>query len=188
MTYVKGTAVKFIPKIVKKKYGKEGYKRWLESLSPGALNIYNSNIDTNEWYHIKEALVEPMANFCMLFYNWDFKGAWEIGKFSADFGLTTTFKFSLKRGSAESLITKAVEILSDHYKPSIITIAELKEFNATLQITNFPDLNKIVEHSICGWIERALEISGCSDILVEVTASIENLKSYTEIKASWKKK
>jgi hypothetical protein len=187
MSYVKGNALKTMPRIVKKYFGNQGLKHWLDSLSVAAFQIFSGKILVKKWYPLKIGLIEPTANYCILFYNWDFKGAWEMGRHSADFGLKGIHKIFLRIGSPEFLIKKASEILPAYYKPSTITILELKENLAVFEISNFPDLNKIIEYRIGGWMERALEISGCKNVELKILESVERTKSTSKIQATWKK-
>ena len=43
-----------------------------------------------------------------------------------------------------------------------------------------PNPEKVIEYRIAGWIEKALEISGCKDISVEITKSMTQNDALTE--------
>ena len=51
---------------------------------------------------------------------------------------------------------------------------------ALVRITHFPELDKTTEFRICGWMERALEISGCKEVKVEIIKSLTNFQPVSE--------
>jgi hypothetical protein len=54
-----------------------------------------------------------------------------------------------------------------------------------IHIIKFPEPDEIIEQNIAGWIERALEISGCRNVQVFVTKSLARNDNITEITMSW---
>jgi len=185
LTYVRGSALKTMPDIVKKYFEEDGLNKWLNSLSEETYQIFSKKVQVKNWYPLKSGLLEPTMKFCILFYNWDLKGAWEMGRHSADFGLKKIHKIFLRIGSPHFLIKKASEILPSYYNPSTIKIVELQEKLAIFEVSEFPDLNKIIEYRIAGWMERALEISGCKDVNVKILESSEEGKAYSKIQTTW---
>ncbi len=183
---VKGTAVASIPIFIREKFGEEGFKRWLDSISPEASKVYSSSILVSSWYPLKEILVEPSANICKLFYNGNLSGVWECGRFSAEYGLRGIYKIFVKFGSPGFLIKRASIILPTYYKPSAIEVIENTRDYAILHITQFPEINKLIEFRIAGWMEHALEISGCKDVEIKITKSLTEGDPYTEFQDSWK--
>lgn len=49
-------------------------------------------------------------------------------------------------------------------------------------------MDKIIEHRIGGWMERALEICGSKNVTVRITKSMTENAEYTEYSIIWKKK
>ncbi|MBW1642689.1 MAG: hypothetical protein JRJ76_07605, partial [Deltaproteobacteria bacterium] len=115
----------------------------------------------------------------------DENGAWEAGRFSADKGLIGVYKMFVKLGSPKFIVGRAATIFSSYYKPSKMEIAGEAEKEVVLHIKEFPELERWVELRICGWIERALEISGSKVIKVELTKSLTNQDTVTEIVVQW---
>lgn len=186
MTEVRGRAIKSIQTGVKKKFGQEGFDRWLDAISFEAYSVYSGPININDWFPLKTMLIEPMANIAHLFYKWDLKeAAWDLGRFSADFGLKGPARLFFKIGSTKFLIHKAAEIMSHYYRPSEMGVTEYKDGFVLTRITKFPDIDKTTEYRIAGWMERALEINGNKNVEVEITKSLANFEPYTEFKATW---
>jgi hypothetical protein len=183
---VKGRALKSMQSYVRKKFGQEGFDRWLSAISTEAYMVYSQPIDTDQWFPLKTMLIDPTANIAQLFYEWDLKkAAWELGRFSADFGLKGPFRILVKIGSPNYFVHKSSEFMSAYYRPSTIETAESKDGLAIVHITKFPEIDKTIEYRIGGWMERALEINGCKNVKVNITKSLTSFEPYTEYKITW---
>ncbi|MEN8153669.1 MAG: hypothetical protein ABFR75_06565 [Acidobacteriota bacterium] len=184
---VKGSVIASIPKFVRKNFGEKGFTNWLSHLSVDAKKIYFSKINDSEWYPLKIALLEPMANISQVFYEWDLKkAAWELGRFSADSSVGTLKKFLFKVGSSVFFLNKAGEFMNGYYRPATIIVKDVREGEGIFRITEFPEIENTVEYRIAGWIERVLEIAGNKDISVEITSSLTKFEPYTEFLVKWK--
>lgn len=184
--YVRGSVIASIPRFVQKKFGKKGYQQWLDAVSAETHNIYVLPIKDNEWYPLKEAIIQPAANIAQLFFNWNLKeAAWALGRFAVDSGLKTGYKVFVKMSSAASLIKKAGEFMGSAYKPAAAEVGEITEKTAILRITDFPEIDKTTEYHMSGWTQRILEINGLKSVRVETTRSLTNFQPCTEFLTSW---
>lgn len=184
---VKGSALASMPKFIRKEFGKDGLQQWLSKLSPEVRTVFDTTLKESAWYPLQEMLIAPTAVFCQLFYNWDYKGAWELGRFSADYGLKGVYRLFIKFGSPEFLINKASTILPSYYTPSSMEVVESREGLAVVRITEFPDIDKVIEYRIGGWMESALEICGCWNIQVDMTKAMTRNAPFTEYNITWQK-
>jgi hypothetical protein len=182
---VKGSAIETLPIFIKDEFGDDNYEKWLSSLSSEAREVYKSRINTSAWYPLKQTLLEPTKKICELFYKGNIKGAWESGRFSAEKGLKGVYKMFIKFGSVQFLLKKASTILPTYFDPSHIDILEMEDKNALLHITQFEDADIVVDNRIGGWVERALEISGCNNIKVDIRKSLAKGDPVTELKLAW---
>jgi hypothetical protein len=183
---VKGRALKSIQKYVREKFGQEGFDRWLTAISTEAYMVYSQPIDANDWFPLKTMLVDPMANIAQLFYEWDLKkAAWELGRFSADFGLKGPYRLFIKIGSPTFFVQKSSEFMAAYYRPCTIETIEFRDGFGVVHISKFAEMEKTIEYRIGGWMERALEINGCKDVKVEITKSLTTFDPYTEYKITW---
>ena len=184
---VKGSAVVTLPLFIKEKFGENEFKKWLNSLSPDTKKEFEKNILINKWYPLKETLSDPTEKLCDLFFDGDSKGAWEIGRFSADYALKGIYKLFIRVASPYTLAKKASHILPTYYDPSDIEteIKDKSENKIILRITKFPEMTKAVENRILGWIERALEICGCKNIKFKETKSLLKGDNMTELSVTW---
>lgn len=182
---IKGAAVGSIPLFVKNKFPKR-YDEWLNSLSQASREIMNDSILIGSWYPLSDACVEPTEKICKLFYNDKIDGAWEGGRFSADFSLKGVYKVFVKVASPIFIMSRASIIFSAYYKPSIMKLVDKSSKKGIIHILKFPEPDTYVDFRIGGWIERALEICGCKDVKITITKSLAKGDRLTEIVGEWK--
>ncbi len=182
---VNGAAVLSLPLFVKGNFGDEGFQRWLNALSEHARKVYSAPIFQSGWYPMQEILIEPTKKICELFYQGDLKGAWECGRHSAEHGLRGIYKVFVRLSSPEFLINKASIILPTYYRPSSMKVMENVRGHAVVRVEDFPGMHKVIEFRMAGWMERALEISGCKNVQMKIICSITEGAQYTEFEGSW---
>lgn len=181
---IKGTAVKSIPEYVKRNFTSE-YANWIRALSPASQQIANS-VSSAGWYSMTDAAVEPSKKVGELFFNNDLKkGAWELGRFSADIALNGIYKLYVKFSAPGHIISRASRIFSAYYRPSKLETADLKSNSVKLLMTQFDQPSDLIEYRIAGWVERALEISGCKGVDVNITKSLAKGDNQTVFECSW---
>lgn len=184
---VKGSVIASMPPFIEKNFGKDGLKKWMDYISESAQKIFSGKISENEWYPLTIALTEPMANIAHLFYEWDLKTAsWELGRFSADFSVSSVKKLFFKLGTTKFFLNKAAEFMDGYYRPAKITPISVENGEGIFHITKFDEIENTVEYRIAGWIERVLEIANNKNISVEITQSLKDFKPYTEFLVKWK--
>lgn len=183
---VKGSVIASMPSFIENKFGKEGLKKWMDHISEEARNVFSGKIEIEHWYPLAVTLTEPMANIAHLFYEWNLKNAsWELGRFSADFSVTSMKKLLFKLGSTKFFLNKAAEFMDGYYRPAKIVAISVEDGEGIFHITKFDEIENTVEFRIAGWIERVLEIAGNKNISVEVTQSLKEFKPYTEFLVRW---
>jgi hypothetical protein len=169
----KGTTMEYLPRFVKDKYGEAGYKRFVEKLSPKVKELFTSKIMTSEWYPLEDAVVEPTKAICDLFFAGDSHGAWEIGRFSADYALRGVYKLFIRMHDPLWTTRKAQVVFSNYYRPGEAVLVEANKNSAIIKYAHFPEKSGYVEQRIGGWVERAYEICGVR------TRSVKIIKSYS---------
>lgn len=183
---VKGNVIASIPAFIEKEFGKDGLEKWMAHISEEARAIFSQKIDLERWYPLKVTLTEPMSNIAHLFYQWDLKkAAWELGRFSADFSVSTLKKLFFKFGSTKFFLNKAADFMDGYYRPAKISPVSVEDGEGVFHITKFDEIEKTVEYRIAGWIERVLEIANNKNISVEITQSLKDFKPYTEFLVKW---
>ncbi len=182
---VKGSAVKSITDFIKKNHS-DKYQEWLEVLPEESKKHFMKPILPSNWYPVIEAAVLPTEKLAELFFDNDpIKAAWESGRFSAETALTGLYKFFVKAASPHFIVGKAGKIFSTYYQPSEMSVVDKGEKWVKLHITVFETPSEIIEARIGGWIEKAMEISGCANVKVEITKSLARNDGLTELMVTW---
>ncbi len=181
----KGTTVKSIQNFVKDKWPNK-YNDWLENLPPESRKVLEGTILATQWYPLKEGAVLPTYHLKMFYDNNSLKAAWEAGRHSAESSLTGVYKIFVKLANPGYIIKRASKIMATYYENAILETGETTKNSVALNITKFEDLDKMIEHRIAGWIEKALELSGCKDIKIRITKSMTKGDAISEYKVSWK--
>ena len=182
---VKGTAIIPLNTFVKVKFGDEKHKKWLDAIDDKGKKVFNQIILPTDWYDAEDALFAPIRKLAELYYNRDIKQcAWQTGEFSAEYGLKGIYKIFIKIGSAAFLIKKASTILPTYYKPSKMEVLDLQEYSTKIKMFDLSIKDAIIEYRVAGWMKKALEISGCQNIKIEMTKSIVTSDS-SEFLVTW---
>lgn len=158
---------------------------WLASLPEASRDIHGGRILPSSWYPVSDALAVPLEAVVEQLHGGDERGAWEVGRFGAELALTGFYRLLLKIGSAGMLVSRSAKYMSLYYRPSEVRVVHNGSECATLRIVAFAEPHDLVETSVCGWIERGLEISGCRQVQLERTASLVWGDDSTEIEIHW---
>lgn len=182
---IKGTAVKSIKEYVEKQYP-QGYKNWLQQLPDESKKIFTISIDVSQWYHVQHGAIEPTILIGKLFFDGNVnKAAYEMGRFGVQQALTGVYKVFVMISSPAYIIERASRIMTSYYQPSSIIVKEKQPKLCIVHINKLPDNNPIVEMRIAGWISKAFEVTGCSNVKVETPKSLSKGDAYTEIVIKW---
>src|SRR3989304_8214542 len=169
---IKGTAVKSIDEFIKKRYP-DRYNEWLSALPNASRKIFLDGVLSNQWYPVKDAAIIPTKKIGELFYNGDLqKGAWECGRYSAEVALTGIYKIYVKLSKPFHLVDRASRIFAAYYYDSVMSTRNPEKTSIEVIIEKFDVPSDVIEYRIGGWIEKALEISGCTDINIQLVKSL----------------
>ena len=181
---VKGTAVKSINDYVRKEFPSR-YNEWLTSLPLSSFKLIKDGVNVAEWYPMREAAIIPTARVGDLFFHDPKKGAWECGRYSADVALTGVYKLYVKLATPGHIIERASRVFAAYYQPTELVAANFQPNSVEVIIKKMAQSHPIIEHRIAGWMERALEISGCKGIKIEIPKSLTNGYAETVFAISW---
>lgn len=182
---IKGTAVIAIRDYVKLNH-KDQYNNWIDSLPLESSNIFRSAIDSSKWYPISEGGIIPTKKAAELFFGGNFeKGAWEMGKYSAEKALTGIYKIFVKASSPGYIVQRASRVFSTYYQPCKMEAKKSTEKSTLLEISNMTESDIVIEYRIGGWIEKALDISGAKNCKVKFLMSMAKGDDITQIDITW---
>lgn len=181
---IKGAAILSVSKFIQARYP-ERYNEWLDALSPKSKAIYDRAILAGDMYPLYEGLIEPTQKICELFFAGNERGAWEAGRFSAEYALKGFYKVFFKLGSPGFIISRASRVFSSYYEESELRVVESTSNSCVLHIRAFNEPYYLLDMRIGGWMERALELMGCKNVRVKITRSLTKGDTVTEYVANW---
>ncbi len=181
---VKGTAVRSISDFVKNKYP-DRFVEWLSALPPESQKLFRNGALSNEWYPIKYAAIEPTRIVSDLFYTSLRDGAWDCGRYSAETALSGIYKIYVMMANPGHIIERASRVFQAYYQPCEMAALNRKNKSVEVAITKFSMPDQVIEYRIGGWMEKALEISGCKNINVNVVLSMTKGEKQTLFQISW---
>lgn len=180
----KGTTIKAIVKYVETKHP-DRYQEWLQALPKASRSIV-SDYHSAQWYDLMDALVIPTQSIGDLFFNGDHEmGAWQNGRYNAELSLRGIYWFYVKAGNPSHIISRTSRIFSAYYQPADMIAENQERKSVDVVIKSFEMPNAIVEARIAGWMERALEISGCKNIQLTIPASLTLRDKETRFCMKW---
>jgi len=181
---VKGSSIMAVPAYVEARHPNR-YQDWIDSLSPESNHIHTHLILATDLYPLYPAMVEPTEKVCELFFNGDCRGAWESGRFSADYALNGIYKFLYRIGSPQFIIERASRVFSSYYPEGELRVTESGENRVVLQIVKFPEPYRVLDFDMGGWIEGTLDLLKCTRPNVDITKSLAEGDPVTEFVATW---
>jgi len=181
----KGIAIITFAPFIKEKFGQNGYVEWLEALGPGSRAILSGQIDSGRWYPMDEACSHPTETLCRVFYGGDPKGAWDLGRYSADHAFNWFFRSVIKLTTVQNFVMRASSFLSSYYHPVSMEMPFASPGRILVHIIDFSESSRYIEHRIAGWTQRALEIHGCTEVRVLIAKSRASGDPYTEMDITW---
>ena len=181
---VKGIAVKSLKEYVETHFP-DGYSSWFDSLPEESKLIFSDAIISTEWYNAKYGISVPTGNLAM-FCNGDAeKAAFKAGYEGATDALTGVYKFFVQISSPFFIINRANVIFKNYYQPSEMISEKLSKTKVKVIISKFDETDIVIEGRIMGWIQRALELSGCKNVVVSRIASVTEGNPVTELILTW---
>jgi len=181
----KGTTVKAIQNFVKDVYPQK-YDEWIKNLPNESQKIMTEAIYATDWYPLNDGAIQPTYHLKMFYDENSLKAAWEAGRHSASITLTGVYKVFVKMANPSYVIKRASKITATYYENVVVDSGEETKNSVVVTIYEFPELHRLIEQRIGGWMERALELSGCSDIKTRITKSLTKGDGQTRYEINWK--
>jgi hypothetical protein len=181
----KGTAVAAVASFVKTRFGSDGYERWLKSLPQESRDIFDRTLLASAWYPAEAGVFTPQKVMCDLFFNGSPYGAREQGRHSADQDLRGIYRMFVRVANPSFLIRNVAGIWGSYYSDSKARAAIGQESGARLYLAGITPVNPYLMNAVAGWVERALEICGCTGISVGMETGESEGKSLISYDLKW---
>jgi len=128
-------------------------------------NALSGRLLIGQWYPF-DAYVAMLRAIDDTFGKGDNRLIVELGKFSAENGLSSIYKVFLKAGSPNFIISRASSIWSSYYEPGEMKVKKNDPGHAVVQLIGWPKPKKEHCERVRGWIIRAIEMSGGKGVTV----------------------
>ncbi len=180
----KGVGVLSLQEYVKQKHGNR-YEEWLQALPPASRDVMGSRILPSSWYSMREGMIDPIETMVTVFHRGKVERARKVGRFGAEYALSGFYRLLVKVGTPGMLISRSAHYMSLYYRPSMIDVIQNDKRHALIRFSRWPEPNDALELSMCGWIERGLEISGCQSVSVKRQGSLAWGDPQTDMDITW---
>ena len=182
---IKGVVVKSVSDFVRSKFS-DRYDEWVKCLPDESKQIFEKTIFLSKWYPMREGVVIPTQFIGKLFYgNNDRQAAWQSGRYAAQANLKGIYRILAKIISYSFVFSKSGRIFSTYFRIGSLSVVRNGQRNVVVQLKDFHNPDQLVEFRIAGWIEHALEISGCNGVIVVITKSMAKGHRVTEYIIQW---
>ncbi len=163
MARVKGTAVKATVAFLRERADEDTFKDVLEGMEEGERDILTQPILQSSWYELSLMLHVMAAAEGRITLPPGRTLAWEMGRFSADYGLKTIYKVFFKVADPGFIIRKSSQVFSSYYDSGRMAVVSSEDKSALLQISGFNQPHVWFCERLMGWMQRTLELSGAKN-------------------------
>jgi hypothetical protein len=91
----------------------------------------------------------------------------------------------VKFGQPEWVGGKATQVFGQFFSPAEMSVVQQRKGYLLTRLEHFTAKSEVLEESICGFTEQALELSGAKSVTVERTHSIARGDPFAEFEGKW---
>lgn len=164
MAKVKGTVLHANVAFIQEKFGREAYDKIVAGLSESDRNALGSVVLQSAWYEYSLVLRIMEAAEKLYVASGPRSLAWEMGRFSAEYGLKTVYKIFFKVADPQFIISRASKIFSNYFDSGTMEVISLEPRSAHIRIRGFNQPCQVFCDRAMGWMERTLELAGAKSV------------------------
>jgi hypothetical protein len=168
-SHVKGSAFTTRIKWLLLQGGESGLRRVQAQVEPAFAEVLGQGIRMAEWYPF-EWYVQLSQVLDRLYGTGDLALVKELGRHGADANLTTIYRLFFKFGTVKWIIARAARLWGLHYDTGQLLLREFPGNEVELEISNFATPHRVHCLSVEGWAERAAELSGAENVVLETVS------------------
>jgi hypothetical protein len=110
----------------------------------------------------------------------------QLGRQTCDETLTTVYRLMSRLARPEFVLRRAVRVWGDFYDRGEFEVLETLPESGAVRVTGAEFPHPALCHRIGGWIERAVELSGGREVVVEHTVCTFDRGECEEWRARWR--
>jgi hypothetical protein len=162
---VKGTALRARLRFVEQRGGIDGYRRFLDAMSPSTRAIVDARILASGWYPFA-AFVEICELIDRQLGAGDLALCDELGRYACEANLPTLYKIFFRMADVHYIVRRAAAAWRVNYDEGTMTVLDENDNIVTMRM-EVPTPHRAHCLSVRGWIVRAGELSGAKDVHVD---------------------
>jgi uncharacterized protein (TIGR02265 family) len=162
MAQVKGTAVQSSARYVRERFGEEALAGVLAAL-PEEDRTPLASVLPSSWYPM-EAFLRFMQEAKRQLGGSEPEVLRNMGRASAEYGVTGVYKIFFKVGSPEFIIGRATGVFSSYYDTGRIAVVESRSGRTVVEMTGLEGSAPEFCERIYGWMHRTLELAGAKNL------------------------
>jgi uncharacterized protein (TIGR02265 family) len=162
MAKVKGTAVQSSLRYVRERFGEEALEGLLTAL-PAADRAPLGSVLASSWYPM-DAFLRFMQEARRQLSAREPDVVRNMGRASADYGVTGVYKVFFKVGSPQFIISRATRVFSSYYDTGRIAVVESRDGRAVVEVSGLEGSAPEFCQRILGWMERTIELAGAKGL------------------------
>ncbi len=168
---VKGTALRARLRYVEERAGDDGYRRFVEALSPATRALVEARVLASGWYPFA-AFIEICEIIDRQLGNGDLALCDELGRHACDANLPTLYKIFFRMADVRYIIRRAAAAWRVNYDEGSMTVVDEGANTVTLRM-EVPVPHRAHCLSVRGWVVRAGELSGAKDVRVSERCRVD---------------
>ena len=162
----KGFTVKGALAFVEATYGSAGTQKVIATLPAASRAVADRAILSSEWLPF-QTQVDFYEAIDRVFGKGDFELCRQIGRYTSESELSTINRIFLKLGNIELWMRCAGMMWKQYYSAGQLDVADFASGRGTIVIRNFHPISRAFCNDLSGWLERTLELSGETSVVVE---------------------
>jgi len=184
MARVKGTAVIASVAYLRERLGEEEYLRVLSGLPPETRDALSGTLLPSGWYefsHVLELMKGAEANLP--------RGArslaWEMGRYSAESGLSTVYKIFFRVADVSFILKKTAQVFSTYYDRGRMETASITGKSCAVLLREFDQPSAYFCDRLLGWMERTVEMTGAKNVRMTHPHCMARGDDHCEYRGDW---
>lgn len=183
----KGYTIKGALNFVESRFEKDGLERLVENLSDDLKKEVLKTIIPSEWYPFKFQ-VEVYEKIDKLFGLGNFEFCKEIGKYTAEYEISTIHKLFLKVGSPDTIFKFGSLLWGRYYNKGKLEVKSLSKFYAEAYVKEWHPISKAFCIDLIGWMEKTLQLAGANSVYLKHSECFLDGFEHCKFEGVWKPK
>jgi len=185
MAQMKGTVLASTVAYLKLKLGEEEYKALVDSLAAEDASALRMPILQGNWYRfgLLSDIMKAAEGKVALPPGRSL--SWEMGRFSAEAGLSGIYKLFFKVAETGFILKRATQLFSAYYDSGTMNVVTSEDRLAIIRIVGFDEPSALFCERVQGWCQRTTELAGHDRVTVSHPRCAAKGDTFCEFRGEW---